>query len=107
MTAPTDINIMRDILAKTLALVITSKNSGWPDEQPDECAETLRRMIDFVTDPQPGKCPEFAAIQFLPTGPIQEIAMANGWHDAYPMLADAYDKSETRSCFFSGSSGQH
>ena len=94
---------MLDILNETLGLVERSAIVGWPDEQPIECARILRGMIAFVNEPRENPCPAFAKIQFAPTGPIQEIAMANGWHDEYLRLAEAYDEAETSGRFFSPS----
>ena len=36
--------------------------------------------------------PEYWSILFAPTGPIQEIAISNGWHDPYMKLAEEFDK---------------
>lgn len=31
--------------------------------------------------------------EFAPTGPLQELSMANGWGEIYIKLADAFDKT--------------
>ncbi len=84
------------LLRETLALVERSTRDGWPDESPEECAATLRAMLRHLADPAEAPRPEFASIQFAPTGPIQEIAMTNGWHDAYLDLADRWDALKHR-----------
>lgn len=88
------------MLRRVRELVVASAREGWPDEQPAECADVLGRMIAFVEDPQENGCPPYAAIQFLPAGPVQEIAMANDWHDAYLALAERYDAAESAGGFF-------
>lgn len=92
---------MQRVLRETLGLVERSEHAGWPDEEPAECAQILREMVSCLDDAAVGVCPRYAAIQFLPTGPVQEIAMANGWHDDYMRLAKLYDELQGRWRFFS------
>jgi len=35
-------------------------------------------------------------VEFAPTSTIQEIAMANGWHDEYLRLAEVVDRHVDR-----------
>jgi len=85
---------MLAVLGATRALVAQSREDGWPDEEPGECTELLDKMIAHVITPDSGAPPQFSCIQFAPTGPIQEIAMSNGWHDAYIELASEFDRLE-------------
>jgi hypothetical protein len=78
-------------LGAARALVCNSEREGWPDEEPAEVATTLDQMMAHVIDPDRVACPQVASIQFLPTGPLQEIAISNGWHDAYMALAEEFD----------------
>lgn len=82
---------MLAVLGAARALVSNSEREGWPDERPTEAAATLDRMMAHVIDPDRVGCPEFASIQFLPTGPLQEIAISSGWHGAYTVLAEEFD----------------
>ena len=91
---------MMSLLKETLELVRNSPHEGWPDEQPAECADVLRNMIAFLEDPPTHACPEYGMIQFAPTGPIQEIAIANGWHDRYMELAEKFDRLQASRRFF-------
>ena len=86
------------VLAVTKELLLRSKNEGWPDESPNEAAQEIDRIISHVFEPQQNPLPQFALILYAPTGPIQEIAMSNGWHDAYLALSEEYDRLEYLIC---------
>jgi len=83
------------VLTAAMKLTASSKNHGWPDEDPLEAVDVLDRMIAHLQD-RLSPPPPYACIQFVPTGPLQEIAMANGWHDEYMALADQFDDLERR-----------
>lgn len=85
---------MLAILGATRALVAQSIKEGWSDESTSECVQVLDGMMASIIDPTKNCPPEFSCIQFAPTGPIQEIAMANGWHDTYMNLSAEYDRLE-------------
>jgi len=85
---------MLDVLEAARDLVASSRREGWPMERPSECLAVLNLMIGCITGPEAAGVPRFARIQFAPTGPIQEIALANGWHEEYIRLAEAYDRLE-------------
>ncbi|MCG8511554.1 MAG: hypothetical protein MI741_20260 [Rhodospirillales bacterium] len=72
--------------------VALSAREGWPDESPDACVDVLDQMMAHVIDPNKFPVPEYASIYYAPTGPIQEIAISNGWRDAYMKLAEEYDR---------------
>jgi hypothetical protein len=81
------------VLKTTLELVKHSIHPGWPDEDPAACAQVLQEMLACIEGGHP--CPKYANVQFAPTGPIQEIAIANDWHDRYLVLADAFDQIQS------------
>ena len=83
---------MLAVLGATRALVVQSEREGWPDEQPNECATVLDQMMAHTINPAKISCPPYACIQFAPTGPIQEIAISNGWHDSHMELSAQYDE---------------
>ena len=87
---------MLAVLGATRALVAQSPHEGWPDESPNECTAVLDQMMAHIITPEKASPPEFACIQFAPTGPIQEIAISNGWHDAYITLSNHYDRLEKK-----------
>ena len=80
------------ILGATRAFVSQSTREGWPAESPVECSLVLDGMIATCISRGQTPPPEYSSIQFAPTGPIQEIAMVNGWHDEYMDLAEEYDR---------------
>jgi len=86
---------MLAVLGATRALVVQSGYEGWPDRQPDKCGVVLDQMMAHIINPKKNVCPKYASIQFMPTGPIQEIAISNGWHDSYMELSTEYDALET------------
>ncbi|MBT7444943.1 MAG: hypothetical protein HN790_13380 [Methylococcales bacterium] len=79
-------------LSATKTFLLHSPNDGWPDEDPMEAAEVIDKMILNVLDASRNPMPEFASIYYSPTGPLQEIAMSNGWHEHYMALAAEYSK---------------
>jgi len=81
---------LTSVLATTYVLLLNSAKEGWPDEKPQEAAYTAEQMIGHVFDPE-RELPKNWQILFAPTGPAQEIAMSNGWHDAYLKLAAQFD----------------
>ncbi|MEH6631534.1 MAG: hypothetical protein V7776_11930 [Halopseudomonas aestusnigri] len=82
------------ILATTKELLSRSTVQGWPDEDPIEITGLVNETISHVLKPEANPLPEYATILFIVTGPIQEIAISNGWHDAYLLLATEYDDLE-------------
>jgi hypothetical protein len=82
------------VLATTKELLLRSNSEGWSDENPNEAAQEIDKLISHLFEPKQNPLPEFALILFSPTGPIQEIAMANGWHDAYMALSEEYNSLE-------------
>ena len=79
------------VLSTTYVLLQNSTEEGWPDEKPAEAAHMVERMIAHLFDPA-RPLPEFWQVLFAPTGPAQEIAMNNGWHDAYMKLSSEFDR---------------
>ena len=80
------------VLGVTRAFVSHSPRDGWPAVTPADCSVVLDGMIATCLSRGKVGPPELSSIQFSPTGPIQEIAMANGWHDEYMDLASEYDR---------------
>jgi len=87
---------MLAVLGATRALVAKSLHEGWPDEDPSECISVLDGMMASCINPKENNLPKNASIQFAPTGPIQEIAISNGWHDAYMNLSTEFDILEIK-----------
>jgi hypothetical protein len=79
------------VLSTTKEFLLRSKYEGWPDEKPNDTALEIDKIISHILHPEQNPLPKFASILYLPTGSIQEIAMSNGWHDAYMSLSEEYD----------------
>ena len=79
------------ILADTKELVLRSKYHGWLDVNPEEVAHEIDDLISHILQPSQFPLPEFTLALFAPTGPIQEVAIANRWHDAYMILSEEFD----------------
>jgi hypothetical protein len=84
---------MLAVLGATRALVVQSELEGWTAESA-ECGVVLDQMMSHIINPKKNVCPKYANIQFAPRGPIQEIAISNGWHDSYMELSTEYDELE-------------
>ena len=87
---------MRDlaaILTDTLALMNCPKaDLGWSslfDSMP-QAVEHVRRLREQATARDASALKE-AVYLFLPTGALQEMAIASGWYDEYMQLADEVD----------------
>ncbi len=85
---------LMSVLATTKEYLARSELAGLPDEDPREAIEDLDELISHLLDPAANPAPEFYRVLFAPTGPIQEIAMANDWHDEYAALSAEYDGLE-------------
>ena len=82
------------VLATTKELLLRSKNEGWADEKPDEMVLEINKIISHLIDPDHSNLPDIVKIVFGPTGPLQEIAMSNGWDDEYMALSAEFDDLE-------------
>lgn len=80
------------ILSMTKEFLIRSKNEGWQDKQPSEIVQEVSNIISYLLDSGDNYLSELTSILYAPTGPIQEIALSNGWGEAYMLLAEEYDK---------------
>jgi hypothetical protein len=61
--------------------------SSWVD------ADHAFREIDSLLDSVREHRAVNASVVFAPTGPMQELAMASGWSDAFLLLADRFDSA--------------
>ena len=82
-------------LERTCALLERSEESVWSPLTPAEVAANLRQAVGRLVR---GEAVDYGHIrlEFAPTSTIQEIAMANGWHDEYMQLADVVDSHVDR-----------
>jgi hypothetical protein len=82
-------------LERACVLLDRSEESVWSPLSPAEVAENLRQAIGRLVR---GDAVDYGTLrlEFAPTSTIQEIAMANGWHDEYLQLADVVDSHAGR-----------
>ena len=81
------------ILSTTKEFLMKSPKYGWPDEDAKEIIEIINNIIQHIFNHDQAM-PKYSLILYAPTGPIQEIAISNGWSDIYMKLANEYDKVE-------------
>jgi hypothetical protein len=92
---------MLAVLGATRALVAQSPRLGWEDVAPAECVAILDQMMAHLSKPAENAVPKYASILFAPTGPIQDIAISDGWHEAYMSLSEEYDRLDRELNLFS------
>jgi hypothetical protein len=82
------------ILSTTKELLSISKEDGLSGECPKETTEIIKNIISYILNKKDFKPTIRMEVIFLfePTGSCQEIAMQNGWQNAYKLLAKEYDK---------------
>ncbi len=73
-----------------IARLSDSSESGWSAWSPDEIADRLVALRDTPMLSEADKLDLRALL--APTGPVQEIAIANDWHDDYMKCAAALDR---------------
>jgi hypothetical protein len=81
-------------LCTTKELLARSTNDGWINDRPIEYIKVIDAIINTLSDDN-SKLPLHWDIQFQATGPIQEIAINNGWHNAYIELSKIWDSNHT------------
>ncbi|MGV6830525.1 MAG: hypothetical protein ACWA5P_03055 [bacterium] len=82
---------LTDILKKIVVLLEQSEASDWSPLTPQEVANNLEIQIENLEFNQPID-KDALVLEFLATSTIQEIAMANNWHNTYLKLSTKFDK---------------
>jgi hypothetical protein len=82
------------VLASTKVLLSHSDREGWGFEEPDETAAKIDQFISALFYGSPAGLPDGWQVLFAPTGPLQEIALANGWSEVYLRLSESFDRLE-------------
>ncbi|MBN1366190.1 MAG: hypothetical protein JW976_15410 [Syntrophaceae bacterium] len=78
------------VLTAAIEFLRRSDESIWTSLSPEMAVEKLKTGIDRLFGKSETKAAELDYL-FAPTGPLQEIAMANGWHDEYIILSGEWD----------------
>ncbi len=84
------------VLSTTRTMSSRSTEDGWGFESPQEATDQLDQIIDAVFYEDPKGLPKYWQLLYAPTGPLQEIAMANGWSDEYLKLAEEFDSLQSQ-----------
>lgn len=82
------------ILATIKILLTRSKEDGFGLERPSDIEQQIDEIIDSVFFKSGKRLPKYWSILFAPTGPIQEVAIANGWSEIYLKLSEEFDRLE-------------
>ena len=86
------LNLLKTITT-TIEFLSRSEESDWCSTSPELAATELRNAIDRIFGKSEIKASDINYL-FGPTGPLQEIAMSNGWHDEYLILAEEWDATK-------------
>ncbi|CAD5292438.1 conserved hypothetical protein [Alteromonas sp. 38] len=78
------------ILEDIEAFLNDSEDSIWSDMENVKVLSIIRNSITSLKASSKAKVARLDYL-FLPTGPLQEISMANGWSDEYLVLAERFD----------------
>lgn len=82
------------VLATTSNLLAHSTHEGWDLSDPSELKDEVDQIIDSIFYNGTAGLPEYWTILFAPTGPLQEISIANGWAEIFLKLAEEFDSLE-------------
>ena len=78
---------------KVLIETVSTKES-FSGIEPIESLQVINHAMSYFFDPEESVYPEGISMHFGPTGPLQEISIANGWSEAFLKLAAEFDKYE-------------
>jgi len=85
------------ILEQTLSYLEKSEDSIWSDMEVGETVELLNKQLQLLQTSGKVNVSKLNYL-FLPTAPLQEIAMENGWVDEYLELAEQFDSHMAKYC---------
>jgi len=80
-----------NILQIVLDHVKLSMNSDWTEMGVDEIQKKLEKSIHNLKNGKHLNA-EMLSYMFLPTAPLQETAISNGWSDEYLKLSAKFDE---------------
>lgn len=81
-------------LATIKVLLSHSQREGWGLEYPKETEEQIDQITNCLFFEETKPLPKYWQVLYAPTGPLQEITMANGWSDVYMRLSEEFDSLE-------------
>jgi hypothetical protein len=80
------------VLATTNIFLLRSTEEGFEGQNPEQTALAIESLISHLLDPKEQPLPQVWRALYGATGPIQEIASPNGWHETYMTLAAEFDE---------------
>lgn len=78
------------ILEDVQSFLAESDDSVWSDMEVVKVTDIIKSSIISLKTKNKAKLAKIEYL-FLPTAPLQEIAMENGWVDEYLVLAEKFD----------------
>ena len=78
------------ILEEVESFLDGSEDSIWSDMENVKVLSIIRNSITSLKTSRKAKLAKLYYL-FLPTGPLQEISMANGWSGEYLVIAEKFD----------------
>jgi len=86
--------VLYAVLTMTKSLLeIESKEESLYGHKAEDSLETIIKALHYYHDPIKQSYPENIESEFLPTGPLQELSITNGWDEVYLKLSEAFDKT--------------
>ena len=85
------------ILEQVLLFLDKSEDSIWSDMEVSETVELINNQLTLIKNTSKVSVSKFYYL-FLPTAPLQEIAMENGWVEEYLKLAEQFDSHMAKYC---------
>ena len=92
MIQPKSSQALIEVLTQSLHCVLASEDSIWSSMTVQEIGEEIESAIAQLQKGLGIKQAELTFL-FLPTGPLQETALSNGWGDEYLRLANRFDNA--------------
>jgi hypothetical protein len=88
---------LTQVLEQTLVHLEKSEDSIWSDMDVGETVNLINKQLQLLKSSGKVNVSKLNYL-FLPTAPLQEIAMENGWVDEYLKLAEQFDSHMAKYC---------
>lgn len=88
---------LTSVLEETLRFLKKSEDSIWSDMEVKETIDLINKVILALKTTRKIRVSKLYYI-FLPTAPIQEISIENGWAEKFLELAGKFDTCMARYC---------
>ena len=86
--------VLYAVLCSTKSLLESkSEEESFFGHEAIESIKVLEQAIKFFHGVEDVRYPNGINAQYAPTGPLQEISMANGWDQAFLKLSEEFDRT--------------